>query len=362
MGAVRAGTVEAGTVVHVLVPAGIHDPLRPSGGNTYDRQLCRALGSAGWVVRLVEVPGSWPAAGRAGRDALAGALRDVPDGSLVVVDGLVASALATVVVPACRRLRVVLLVHMPWGLDIGRGPLAAEGEVLGAASSVITPSAWARGWLLAAHGLDAGRVHVAHPGVDAAPRADGTPEGTALLCVGAVTHGKGQDALLAALSRVRDLAWRCECVGSLSVSPAYAARLQRDARRHRLDDRFVLTGALAGGDLAARYADADVLVVASRAETYGMVVTEGLARGLPVIAADVGGVPEALGVTADGSRPGLLAPPDDAAALADALRLWLSDAGCRAALRETAGERRAGLSRWSDTADRVGRILREVAA
>ena len=67
-------------------------------------------------------------------------------------------------------------------------------------------------------------------------------------------------------------------------------------------------------------------MLASRAETYGMVVTEALARGLPVVAAEVGGVPEALGHGADGIRPGLLVPPGDPAALGAALRAWLGDA------------------------------------
>ena len=354
--------MSGGGVVHVVVPEGIHDPLHPSGGNTYDLRLCRALGSAGWRARLVEVAGSWPWAGRAGGDALGRVLGAVPDGSTVLIDGLVASSLGTVVVPACRRLQVVLLMHMPLGLHVAEGGLATEGEVLGAAASVITPSAWSRDWLLAAYGLDPARVHVAHPGVDAAPRAAGTPGGSALLCVGAVTHGKGQDVLLAALSRLRDVAWRCTCVGSLSVSPGYAARLRRDARLQRLDDRFVMTGALCRDDLAARYADSDVLVLPSRAETYGMVVTEALSWGLPVIASDVGGVPEALGTAADGTRPGLLAPPADVAALAAALRLWLGDADRRVALREAALDRRAALTRWSETADRVSRVLGEVAA
>jgi glycosyltransferase involved in cell wall biosynthesis len=350
-------------VVHLLVPAGIDDPMRPSGGNTYDRRLCRALKRSGWSVRLVEVPGSWPGAGcGSGRDALTRVLEDLADGSLVVVDGLLVSSLATVVVPACHRLRVVVLVHMPWGLDTGDGPLAQEGEVLAAASAVVAPSAWARSWLLAAHGLDPAGVHVARPGVDVAPRATGHPRGGSLLCVGAVTRGKGQDVLLAALARVSDLAWRCECVGSLSVSPAYVAGLRRDVRRLGLDERFVLTGALARHDLGGRYAEADALVVASRAETYGMVVSEALARGLPVIAAEVGGVPEALGTATDGSRPGLLVAPDDVAALAATLRLWLSDAARRDALREAAAERRRVLTRWSETADRVGRVLREVTA
>ncbi len=105
-----------------------------------------------------------------------------------------------------------------------------------------------------------------------------------------------------------------------------------------------------------------MLVLASRAETYGMVVTEALARGLPVIATDVGGVPEALGSTAEGARPGLLVPPDDVAALAGTLRLWLTAADRQVALRRAALRRRASLPTWSQAADRVGRVLQEGAS
>jgi glycosyltransferase involved in cell wall biosynthesis len=355
--------VNAATSVHVVVPEGIDDPLRPSGGNTYDRRLCEALDFAGWSVRVVEVAGAWPAAGRVGRDALGATLQGLPDGSLVLVDGLVASLLPEAVVPACHRLRVVVLMHMPIGVRADQEcAVAAECAVLRAASSVVTPSTWARDWLLASYGLDPGRVHVAHPGVDAAAPAPGTRDGGRLLCVGAVTPGKGHDLLLAALAQVAELPWRCLCIGSLSVAPEFVAQLRRSAQESGLGGRVLLTGPLTGNHLDAAYAEADALVLASRAETYGMVVTEALSRAIPVIAADVGGVREALGRTADGTCPGLLARPGDVTALADALRRWLSDAGRRGALRAAALQRRVGLRGWSETADRVGRVLLEVAA
>jgi glycosyltransferase involved in cell wall biosynthesis len=215
---------------------------------------------------------------------------------------------------------------------------------------------------VSSYGVDPGRVHVAHPGVDPGNPATGTRDGGALLCAGAVTPGKGHDVLLAALEQVSGLPWRCTCVGSLSVAPDFVARLLRRARETGFDGRFELTGPLSGSELDAAYAEADVLVLASRAETYGMVVAEALARGVPVIAADVGGVPEALGFGADGTRPGMLVPTGDVATLAEALRLWLTDADLRAALRAAALQRRAGLSDWSETAHRVGRVLLGVAA
>ena len=92
-----------------------------------------------------------------------------------------------------------------------------------------------------------------------------------------------------------------------------------------------------------------------------MVVTEALARGLPVVATTVGGLPEALGRAPDGSRPGMLVPPDDPAALAAALRRWLGDSALRQRLRHSSRERRSTLQGWSATSVRISRVLGEVA-
>ena len=196
---------------------------------------------------------------------------------------------------------------------------------------------------------------MAEPGVDIAGLAPGTASGDALLCVAAVTPGKGHDVLLDGLATVGDLPWRCTCVGSLDRDPAFAA----EVRRHALRDRVRFPGPRTGAELDDAYAAADLLVLASHAETYGMVVTEALARGLPVLAADVGGVTEALGHGEDGTRPGLLVPPGDPAALGAALRRWLGDAELRGRLRRAARERRASLRGWPD--DHVGRRRRRCA-
>jgi glycosyltransferase involved in cell wall biosynthesis len=346
------------TAVHMIVPEGVDDSARPSGGNTYDRRVRGGLAAAGWTVHMHEVTGSWPRPDAASCAALADAVSRIPDDAVVLLDGLVASAAPDVLVPEACRLRLVALVHMPLGQGTKDDDARArEGAVLSAARAVVTTSAWSRRVLLRLYSLPEDGVHVAEPGVDAADLAPGTATAGALLSVAAVIPGKGHDVLLDALARLTGLRWHCLCVGSLDRDPAFAEGLRRRALDDGLNGRVRFSGPQAGGDLARSYSTSDLLVVPSRAETYGMVVTEALARGLPVVAAEVGGVPEALGHGADGTRPGLLVPPDDPAALRDALRAWLEDADLRQRLRRAARERRASLAGWSTTTSVVADVL-----
>jgi glycosyltransferase involved in cell wall biosynthesis len=143
--------------------------------------------------------------------------------------------------------------------------------------------------------------------------------------------------------------------------PAFVGSLERTATAARIGDRLRITGPLGAAALQREQRGADLLVVPSRAETYGMVVTEALAAGTPVLAARVGGVPEALGETPDGV-PGLLVPPEDAGALTGALTRWLTDAGLRDRLRRAARRRRAELPDWSATSRCVAAVLTAVRA
>lgn len=360
MGQLRTRPV---TTAHVVAPATVDDPARPSGGNTYDRRLCTGLTELGWSVALRTVPGPWPRPDGQALAALAESLAGVPDGSVVLVDGLVASGAPDVVVPAATRLRVAVLVHTPLAALLEDGAAAdvhrAELAVLSAAAAVLTTSEWARGWLLDRYGLTPGRVHVARPGVATADLAAGTSSGGELLCVAAVVPGKGHDQLAQALAQVTDLPWRCTCVGALHLDRRFVRRVLREAEEVGIADRLRFTGPLGEEDLDRLYAAADAALLASRFETYGLVVTEALARGLPVVATRVGGVAEALGRSPDGTLPGLLVPAEDPDAFAAAVRAWLCDAGLRARLRRSAHARRTLLAPWSMTARRVADVLEQ---
>ncbi|WTX92396.1 glycosyltransferase family 4 protein [Streptomyces sp. NBC_00637] len=349
--------------VQFVMPGGVDDLANPSGGNAYDRRLCLDLPGFGWRVHQHRVGGSWPRPDAAARADLARTLREFPDGTVVLLDGLVACGVPEIIVPEAERLRLAVLVHLPLGDERGLAPEAAaeldakERDVLRAVPAVIATSDWAVRRLVSHHGLAPDRVHVAAPGADIAPLASGTDGVSRLLCVAAVTPRKGQHRLVEALAAARDLPWSCVCVGGLQQDPEYVARLRALIAGYGLQDRLELAGPKAGAELDAAYASADLMVLTSYAETYGMAVTEALARGIPVLATDVGGLPEAVGRAPDGGVPGILVPPEDPAALAVELRGWFGEADVRRRLKAAARGRRAALNGWATTAQSLAGVL-----
>ncbi|MFI6689071.1 glycosyltransferase [Streptomyces sp. NPDC050485] len=329
--------------VHFIVPATIHDPQRPSGGNTYDLNLARNLPYMGWEVHLHPLAGSWPWPG-------AGAQRAV-----VLLDGLLA-CIPDIVEAVAPRLCLAVLVHMPLADERGLSAAGAadldarEARVLRCASVIIAPSAHTARQLVAHHALRPAHVHTAHPGVGIVPRAPGTDGVSQLLCVASLTPVKGHQVLIDALATATELPWHLRLVGGVQQNPGHV-RLLRDLINARgLVDRIVIDGPKSGADLDAAYAAADLLVLPSFSETYGLVVTEALARGIPVMASQVGGVPEALGCVRGGQRPGLLPPPGSVSAWSQDLRSWLTDAELRDRLRKAARTRSQALPYWHTTA------------
>ena len=360
----RVGQLRAGAVTRSTSSSPGH--RRPRA--TKRRQRLRPAGlprarRVGWAVREHPVAGAWPRPD-ATRAGLARAVRPIPDGAVVLVDGLVGSAGPEALVPQARRLRLVVLVHMPLGDGPRRGATPRAGRASARSSPRPPPSSRpARGRrrrLGELYGLPADRVHVAEPGADAAGLAPGTAAGGALLCVGAVTPAKGHDVLLDALATATDLAWRCTCVGGLDRDPASSTAAPRDSD-DGLGDRVRFPGPRTGTELDRAYAAADLLVLASRAETTAW----SSPRRWP--AASRWSPPRSAGCRrrsgAGGRHPaGLLVPPGDPAALAAALRAWLDDTGLRGRFRRAARERRGTLRRWSETSAVVAGVLAGAAA
>jgi glycosyltransferase involved in cell wall biosynthesis len=252
----------------------------------------------------------------------------------------------------------VALVHHPLADETGlsaadRERLAAsERRALTAARHVIvTSQATAAG--LSRYGVAAGSITVVEPGTDAAPQARGSggPD-VELLCVASLVPRKGHDVLLRALAPLADEAWHLTCVGGLDHDPGWTATIRAQVHTLGLDDRVSLIGALGRSELDRRYDRADVFVLPTWYEGYGMAVAEALARGLPVVSTATGAIGDLVGDAA-----GRLVPAGDAAALSAALAPLLRDAALRARLGAGAREAWGRMPSWIDAAVRTERVL-----
>ena len=338
---------------YFLVPDGIDDDERVSGGNVYDRRIGVALRVRGHEPRMVRVS-------TGGGQDVASALSALPRDAVVLIDGVLAVAASRALVAEAARLRIVVLAHMVAsalpGIPDAARTARREREALHAARRVIATSEWTRSELVARALAEPDRMAVARPGTDPAPVATGSDSGARLLCVGAIAPHKGQDVLVRALAGMTDLPdWSCAIVGSLDADPDFAKQTAAAIRSAGLAGRIELLGVLTGRRLADAYHVADLVVAPSRAESYGMVVAEALARGIPVVAARVGGVPEAIA----GSAAGILVPPDDPEALCAVLRRWRKDPGWRAALKAEAVRSRTVVRSWGEAAEIVAAVLRD---
>jgi len=336
------------TLTVVRPPA---DPALVSGGDVYDARVIEGLRADGVAVRDTQIAGTWPRPDGAARRELDAVLAD-GDGP-VLLDGLVACGVPEIVVPHAARRPLAVLVHLPLGeeapdLDAG------EGAVLRAAGAVVATSPWAARRLHERHGLD--DVVVALPGVDPAPLATGTDGVHRLLCLGAVTPTKGQDLLVEALAALPEHPWTLDLVGPTRRAPAFVAELRASIARHGLGDRIRHLGPQSGVELDRTWDATDLLVAPSRVETYGMVVTEALARGIPVMASDAGGLPETL----DGA--GILVSAEDVPALVAGLHRWFADEAHRNRRRISARSRHCTLSTWTQTSRRVQQVLADLRA
>ncbi|PYG00131.1 Glycosyl transferases group 1 [Georgenia satyanarayanai] len=335
----------------------------PSGGDVYDSHLARAWDAEHGRVDVLALPGTWPRPGATERHALALALRTT---GTVLLDGLVGSPCPEEVEHAVAAgARVVLLVHLPLPAEAGLPPREAErlagleSRTVRAASVVVTTSHWAAGDLVRRYGRD--DVVVAVPGAVRGPAATGSRP-PHLLVLGALTAVKNHAVLVPALATLRDLPWQATFAGPTGAQPAVAGGVARALAKAGLAGRVDLPGSVTGADLEALWVRTDLLLVPSLVETYGLVVTEALARTVPaVVAAGTGAVEALTGsptpLPTDDVGPGAAVPPTDPAAWERVLHRWLTTPQLRAGWRAAAQVRREQLRTWADTAADLRRGL-----
>lgn len=333
-----------------------------TGGYGYARRLLAALPALGLVVEHVPLSGAFPlpdAAALADADARFTALTD---GAVVLVDGLAFGAMDGLAARHGRRLRLLGLCHHPLAFEAGLSSAEAERlhrseqRALAQAVAVVVSSAAIGAVLQREFGVPPAKLTIAPPGTDRQTFAACTGNPPVLLTVATLTRRKAHDVLIAALAQLAHLPWVARFVGGAEFDPVWAAELRRQVVAQGLQQRIHFVGSVA--DPGAEYAQADLFVLPTLYEGYGMVFAEALAFGLPVVATRAGAVPDVVPETA-----GMLVAPADVAALAVALESLLAkDAGAARRKRLQQGAQAAALQlpTWAATAQAIADLISSV--
>jgi hypothetical protein len=325
---------------------------QPTGGYAYDRRLIAALRALGCEVDVIDLGDGFPYPCADARKGALALLRAMPMGWPIVIDGLALGVLPEVAEALAPTHPLIALVHHPLALESGvtaetaAALAASERAALACVRHVVTTSPATRRALIADYAVAPEQVTVALPGIEAVavssrPRRDAVT----LLAVGAVVRRKGYDVLIDALATLADLDWRLVIAGDRTRDPATADAVAARIAGAGLGAKVSLRGAVGDDELARLHAEADVFVLASRHEGYGMAFAEAINHGLPVVGTRAGAIPETVPAGA-----GILVEPEDVSALAAALRMMIADRGARENYTAAARAAAVHLPRWDATA------------
>ncbi|MDK8464225.1 glycosyltransferase [Marinobacter sp. SS13-12] len=330
------------------------NPDQNTGGYRYVRRLAEELRDVGVEVSREGLSGTFPVPDRQAELSMDRLLASLSDGSLVVLDGLAMGALPDVIADHAGRLRMVALVHHPLADETGLPArirdwlFRVERRALAAVAGVVTTSRHTAERLLD-YSVPAQCIRVVEPGSDtvtSSALASKPPKQAGsvinLLCVANLSPRKAQHHLVEALSGLQHLPWQCTLAGSTDRDKTYGQTIRDLINTHGLQKRIILAGELDNDGLAKAYEAADLFVLPSVYEGYGMVIDEAQAAGLPIITTDGG----ALAST--GNRPGIRQyPAGNTARLRACLEEWLSDPHELSRVAQAATTEAQNLRRWS---------------
>jgi glycosyltransferase involved in cell wall biosynthesis len=282
---------------HFLIPG---EFSKLTGGYVYDRYITAGLIKKGHNVTIHQLEEDFPFPGEKSIDQCAEIFRQIPAGEPVIIDSLAFGPMYPVLSGDHGKHPIVALMHLPLTLNPGYSShqknqlKQMEKSAFPLANKIVVTSEYTAR-MVSQLGVSFSDIEVIIPGVEAiGPKPSYPSNPRRLLCVASYLPSKGQDILIKALSPLISKDWILDCYGQQDLDRDYVTSLFSLVRDNNLNDRVFIHGPASGEELSAAYLDAELFILPSVFETYGMVLTEALAHGVPVITTTGGGIPETV--------------------------------------------------------------------
>ena len=327
-----------------------------TGGYHYDRRVIEELRKLGSSVHIISLSEEFPFPDEIALRDTAYIFSSIPDDSVVIVDGLAFGAMKNVIRLHKNRLYLIALCHHPLAMETGLNPcereslLQSETYALKNAYHVIVTSQNTRKILVEDFSISAPQITVALPGTDRYPFAKCNGSPTRLLTCASLTKRKGHDVLIEALREIDNLDWKARFVGDDTLDPMWTCELRNQVELSGLSDQIEFVGTVA--NISLEYQNADIFVLPSKFEGYGMVLSEAIAHGLPIVSTRTGAIPEVVPESA-----GILVKSEDHSALAGALKKLILEGDLRNKMQLNAQKAALALPSWRACAELIAKNM-----
>lgn len=339
--------------VHFLMMGDINSL---TGGNLYNKHMAEGLEHMGYSVNIFGTDWNWKIQSELEKISRYH-FEKLVQRSCILVDSLVLASLHNVIPEFADRLTFIGLIHLPTSFNIHNAHKTLADEELQALqymSRVIVTGQFSYDLLWQA-GLNRSAICLVEPGTDDFPRKSHYKRVPSnLLCIANFSPLKAQHVLVRSLHGLTEWEWTLHLYGDTDHDREYSASVISLVKKLCLEDRVILHGIVERDEISAVFLDADLFIMPSLFETYGMALTESLAHGIPVVTTRGGNIPSTVP-----EGMGILTEPGNEEQLASAIRSLIEDPAKYSSLCRAASGYYLRVRSWEQAVAEFELILRE---
>ena len=330
-----------------------------TGGHLYNRHMVEGLKQKGHRVKVLRLDESTILT-HAIELKSSSYFNTLPPGSCVLIDSLVLGNIPGALKKYSEKLTFIGLIHLPLTYNPLPGKnrkhiATREVKAMMFTRHLVVTGRFTLRMLMEA-GISHEKISLIEPGVENYPRKRYYADlPSVLLCISNYSQIKDQLLLVRAINKLRYNKWTLHMYGNTNTEKPYVTRLKSIIANKKMNDRILLHDSIDRNNISEAFLASDLFVLPSRFETYGMVLTEALAHGLPVVTTNSGNIPDTVPQTM-----GVFTEPGNLDSLVSAITLLFTNSQHYQSLCMAASGYYRQAKTWQNSLDMLERLITDI--